>query len=76
MKKLWSNYKKVTPDRWRQIGDSILLAQAGLTGIIMTLPVSDNAKVWAIAIVNFLGIIGKIMTNFSAKKDNEPSSDK
>lgn len=69
--KMFDNYKKPTPVIWRKIGDSILLATMALSGMIMTLPLTENQKLWTNFFVNCAGIVGKVLTNLFAPKEGE-----
>ncbi len=62
-------YKKHTRVLWRKIGDSILVASAGLTGVIMGSPLSDTVKAWSVSAVNLIGVVGKILSNFFKQPD-------
>lgn len=63
IKKLWSNYKNVTPDKFRVIGD-ILLVVAGIGGIVLSH--LTLVPVWLASAISLIGIIGKILSNFTA----------
>lgn len=61
--KLWENYKAPTPDKFRQVGD-VLLVIAGIGGIILghlTL-----VPTWLALVISLIGIAGKILSNFTA----------
>lgn len=60
----FKNYYKSTPVRMRKMGDAILLGCTSISTLVMGLPISDNAKVWATFAINIVGVAGKIMTNF------------
>lgn len=57
-----SNWHKPTPKIWRNLGDALLILGVGLSGIIATLPVPDQHKVWIMAVMNFFTVIGKFLT--------------
>ena len=65
-------YFSPTPKKWRAIGDSIMIFSLGVSGYVMGLPISDNAKTWTMFCINFLGVIGKILSNFAGPKIPEP----
>ena len=62
--KIFVNYFKPTPKKFRILGDMMLIVSAGITGSAMffTAPVLQCAV--------FVGIAGKILTNFTIN-DNE-----
>lgn len=70
LKALWKNYKAPTPDKWRKIGDSLLIISIGLDGIVATLPIPEKVKIWIMAIISVMGVAGKFLTNFYAPKDD------
>lgn len=59
-----SYYKASTPELFRKIGDSILIAGPILQTAIMELPITENAKIWINFGITILTVIGKIVTNF------------
>lgn len=63
------NYYKSTPVKMRKIGDAILMFSVSISGMIMTLPVSDNAQKWLVFIIGAVGVAGKIITNFFTDED-------
>lgn len=69
------NYKKPTPVIWRKIGDSILLATMTMSGMVMTLPITEHQKLWANFAINCLGIAGKIITNLFVPKEEGEKKD-
>lgn len=69
--KAFENYAAPTPVKWRKIGDAILLATTSLSGMVMGLPLSEHAQLWAIFILNAIGVAGKVITNFF--KDDAPT---
>lgn len=64
-------YYKETPIRFRKIGDTILIGSTSLAAIMMTAPIKETAKVWVVFILNVLGVVGKIITNFFKENENE-----
>jgi len=64
LKESWEQYKKPTPPRFRQVGDTILIFSGFLSTSIMGLPISEHDKLWFVFGSNLLGVIGKIMMNF------------
>jgi hypothetical protein len=67
--KAWEHYKQPTPVKWRKIGDAILLGTASLSTIMMGAPISESQKTFAIFLLNVVGVLGKVITNFF--KDEE-----
>jgi hypothetical protein len=59
-----NNFYKPTPVKWRKLGDTILLGCTSFSGLLMTAPLSDNHKAWAILGLNAIGVLGKMITNF------------
>jgi len=57
-------YFSPTPKKWRLIGDSIMIFSLGMSGYVMGLPITDNAKTWTMFVINAIGVIGKIASNF------------
>ena len=66
---MMKNYYQPTPKKWRKIGDAILLGTASLSAIMMGAPISDKAKTFTIFILNVVGVVGKIMTNFFKEEE-------
>lgn len=58
------HFYQPTPAKWRKIGDTILVGCTSLSGMIMGLPLTDNAKLWVIFTLNGVGVAGKMLTNF------------
>ena len=71
MMKIFENYKKPTPAKWRKIGDYVLVLQMFLSANIPALPIPENTKLWVMLAVNFIGTTVKFWTN--TKKDETPS---
>lgn len=67
------NYYKPTPKKWRKIGDAILLGTASLSALMMGAPLSESAKTLTIFLLNVIGVVGKVITNFF--KEDEPKQD-
>jgi hypothetical protein len=65
------NYKAPTPVKWRKIGDAILLSTTSLSGMIMGLPISEHKQLWAIFILNAIGVGGKVITNFFREDEKQ-----
>jgi hypothetical protein len=63
MKNLWENYKTPTPDKFRKLGDWLLLI-AGIGGIVLSQLTLVPA--WVGSIISLIGIIGKILSNFTS----------
>ena len=66
--KIFVNYFKPTPKKFRILGDMMLIVSAGITGSAMffTAPVLQCAV--------FVGIAGKIITNFTTNDENNTAS--
>lgn len=77
--KIFKNYSKPTPKKWRKIGDSLLACAALIGG--GGLMAYDNLKdIYSpkelkiiIGATLFIGIVGKFLTNFFS--DNGTSKD-
>ena len=77
--KLKSYYKR-TPIKYRKIGDSILISSTSLAAIMMTAPIEESKQVWIVFILNIIGVIGKVITNFfteneTIQEDSQPGND-
>lgn len=68
--KALENYKAPTPVKWRKIGDAILLISTSLSTMVMGLPMTEHQQLWAIFIVNCIGVFGKVITNFFKDEQN------
>lgn len=66
-----SDYYKPTPALFRRIGDAILIGCTSISTGVMGLPITDHQKLWAVFIINAVGVFGKIITNFF--KEDLPS---
>ena len=75
LKAMINNYKKPTPNRWRKIGDYILLITGLIPIQLPMLPIPDNQKVWIGAGSTFVGITLKFWTNTKKTPDPEPEPD-
>lgn len=70
LKSMMQNYKKPTPNKWRRVGDYVLILQVFITGQLPAwsfLP--DHTKVIVGSVVNLLGVSIKFWTN--TKKDDD-----
>lgn len=68
-KQMLDNYKKPTPNKWRKIGDYILVIQVFVTSSLPTWPLPEHQKVIIGSIVNFVGISLKFWTNTKKHPD-------
>lgn len=59
-----NNYYKSTPVKWRKIGDTILLGCTSLSALMMGAPLKEHTITWIVFILNVVGVIGKVITNF------------
>lgn len=57
------NFYAPTPVFIRKIGDSILYASLALQPLTLTLPITDNQRVWVNFGLSAAGILGKFITN-------------
>lgn len=67
MKKYW----EPVPKKYRKLGDSILIFSVGIQPLLTTLPLEDVTKVWLNFFVGFLGLVGKLTTNFFSEPESE-----
>jgi len=58
------NYYKKTPTFWKRIGDAALLGIPLISTAIVTSPLGDNTKMWAMFICNILLAAVKMITKF------------
>jgi hypothetical protein len=65
------NYYSPTPKKWRKIGDSALIFSMAVAGYVTQLPITDAQKMWAIFVINLVGVFGKIITNFVSEETPE-----
>lgn len=56
------NWNKGTPVKWRNIGDLLLILGQGINGIVISLPIPPQAKIWIIASSTLLTTAGKFLT--------------
>jgi hypothetical protein len=63
------NYYKPTKLIWRKIGDSLLIAATSLSAFVMNTPLPEKTKLWLVFSINFVGVIGKVISNLF-KQDN------
>lgn len=68
MATLVKNYYAPTPQKFRKIGDSILYLSVCLQPMTLTLPLTDNQRVWVNFAIGLTGVIGKTITNFFAEE--------
>lgn len=68
MRKLWTNYKKQTPEKWRKIGDSLMATGLFIGTVTVMIPKIDK---WVPMISAAFGIVGKFISTFFAKKDGD-----
>lgn len=62
--------------KFKKWGDALLLFCPALTGIVLQLPISDNAMKWIIAALNFGTVAGKFLLNkYDAKEKDENKTD-
>lgn len=59
------DYFSPTPKKFRVIGDTMMLLSAGITGSAMYF------NIYLLQFAVFIGIAGKIITNFATEKENE-----
>lgn len=65
-----ANYYNPTPRKFRKIGDAILLGSTSLSAMMMGAPLSENTKTWTIFLLNVLGVLGKVLTNFAKEEES------
>lgn len=74
MNKIWENYKKPTPVKWRKIGDFALLMLPVIQGGLLSAPnVTESQKYWIGFIASILIPAFKFWTN--TQKDTEATQD-
>lgn len=57
-------YYAPTPKSMRKLGDSLLFLSLGLQPLTLTLPLTDNARLWVNFGLSAAGIFAKAITNF------------
>jgi len=62
------NYYAPTPQKFRKIGDSVLFFAVAIQPLTLTLPVTDNTRLWIGFALSVAGVIGKTITNFFAEE--------
>jgi len=60
----YENYFKKTPIFWKRIGDAALLGIPLISTAIVTSPLGENAKMWAMFICNISLAVLKMITKF------------
>jgi hypothetical protein len=66
------HFYQPTPAKWRKIGDTILLGCTSLSSMVMGLPLSEHQQLWTIFVLNGIGVIGKMLTNFFKEDEPQP----
>lgn len=60
-------YYAPTPEKWQKIGDTVLGLSLALQPLTLTLPISDNTRLW----INFgfaaVGVVSKFLTNLASE---------
>ena len=66
-----NNWNRSTPKKYRNLGDALLVLGSGLNGIILSLPIDSEIKVWIIAITSIISTIGKFLTKLFTEEKRE-----
>jgi len=64
-------YFSPTPRKWRIVGDTLMICSVSFSGMVTGLPLSDNTKMWLVFIINAVGVLGKVITNFAGPQVSE-----
>ncbi len=51
-----------------------MIGCTGISAMITGSPLSDNTKMWTMFVLNIVGVLGKVITNFFKEGDNETDS--
>ena len=62
--KMFNNYSRTTPKKWRKLGDGLLAASATIT----TYAIATEHDLIAV-VAMLMGTTGKFLTNFFAAED-------
>lgn len=73
IKQLRKNYNSPTPKKLKVIADFVLVLTAAISGSVMGLPISDNAKLWINFTVNIIAVAFKFITKFMTDETQETS---
>lgn len=70
-KKLWIDYKKPTPARWRKIGDGALVLTLAIKPLVESIPIQDDIlKQWLVWATEVLLVLFKFWTNTQTDENN------
>lgn len=67
-----ANLKKPDNKKWKLVADIALYSLPLLTGIVVTVPVSDNMQKWILVTLNVLIVGFKTVSKFTSE-DETPS---
>lgn len=62
------NLKKPDNKKWKLIADVALYSLPLLTGVVVTIPVSDNIQKWILVLLNVLIIGFKTISKFTSEE--------
>jgi hypothetical protein len=65
-----TNWKKPTPQKWRNIGDALLLAIPVITASLEMLPIPGSVKPFLMVACNLLLVTGKFLTKLTHEDNN------
>ena len=61
---LQKRYAAPTPEKFRKLGDSLLLLTVGLQPLVTTLPLTEHQMLWVNFGLSAFGVVAKVLTNF------------
>lgn len=64
------NWNKGTPERWRNIGDALLVCIPLFTGFVTQSPLPESTQQWVIFIGNIVLVGGKFLTKLFGESES------
>lgn len=68
------NYDSPTPEKWKRISDVVLAMQTCLSVQVPLMPISPEAKVWIVIVLNVIGVAFKFGTKFTTNEESKDSN--
>lgn len=65
------NLQKPDNKKWKLIADIALYSLPLLTGVVVTIPVSDNIQKWILVVFNVLIVGFKTISKFTSDETNQ-----
>ena len=66
-----SNWNKLTPKKWKRLGNACLFAIPLLSPVIAGYPIDPIVKVWISSVLSTVLVVAKFVTKFFAEEETK-----